>query len=121
MAGYRIDRINKEFLRLISESLTSSVKDDDAASAILLRVDTSRDLSHAKVFYSLLDERRRGTVAAALESVRGKVRGEIGRKMRIRQAPELHFIYDDTERRAREMEALIDSVMEKELSNNDEI
>jgi ribosome-binding factor A len=41
----------------------------------------------------------------------GRIRGFLGRDMHIRQVPELHFVFDDSERKAREIDALIDRVM----------
>ena len=50
MVTYRIDRINKEFLRAISEILQVRIKKDTVRDAILTKVSTSKDLSFAKVF-----------------------------------------------------------------------
>ncbi len=114
MVTYRIDRLNKEFLRLIAEMLGTRVKNDLAAQAILTHVDTSRDLGHAKVYFTLIDESKKQDVLAALENVRGQIRGMLGREMRIRQIPELHFLYDDSEKKARSIDELIDRVMQED-------
>jgi ribosome-binding factor A len=116
MTTYRIERLNKEFLRLIAEMLAVSVKNDTAREAILTSVDCSRDLSYAKVYFTLLDESRKEEVTSALHAVRGAIRGRLGRDMHIRQIPELRFVYDDSEKRARSIDALIDRVMKKEIS-----
>lgn len=114
MVTYRIERLNKEFLRLIAEILSGDTKNDLVKEAILTHVDCSRDLGHAKVYFTLLDESRRDDVAAALQAVRGAVRGRLGRAMHIRQIPELLFLYDDSEKRARAIDALIDKVAREE-------
>ncbi|MDR1884991.1 MAG: 30S ribosome-binding factor RbfA [Synergistaceae bacterium] len=116
MATYRIDRLNRELLRLIAGMLRARIKNGAASSAIITHVDCSRDLSHAKVFFTLLDESRRDETARALESVRGVIRGMLGREMHIRQIPELHFIYDDSERKARSIDELIDRVIGEDRS-----
>jgi ribosome-binding factor A len=41
----------------------------------------------------------------------GRIRGFLGREMHIRQIPELHFIFDDSELKARNIDALIDRVI----------
>jgi ribosome-binding factor A len=111
MTTYRIERLNKEFLRLIAQMLSDGVKNDIAREAVLTHVDCSRDLSFAKVYFTLLDEEKRDAVTSALESVRGMIRGRLGREMHIRQIPELCFVYDDSEKKARSIDALIDRVM----------
>ncbi|MDR1482461.1 MAG: 30S ribosome-binding factor RbfA [Synergistaceae bacterium] len=115
MVTYRIERLNREFLRFIADILTNRIKNSAASSAILTRVDCSRDLSHTKVYFTLLEESRRREVTSALESVSGTIRGMLGREMRIRQIPEIHFMYDDSEKKARLMDELIDRVMKDDL------
>ncbi len=110
MVTYRIDRINKEFLRSISEILHIKIKRDDVKDAILTKVNTSRDLSYAKVYYTIIDIQRKEEIQKALDSVAGQIRALLGREMHLRTIPELHFVYDDSEAKARAMEELLDRV-----------
>jgi ribosome-binding factor A len=116
MTTYRIERLNKEFLRLIAMMLGSEIKNDTAREAILTNVDCSRDLSFAKVYFTLLDESRKSEVTAALDAVKGLIRGKLGKEMHIRQIPELRFVFDDSEKKARSIDALIDRVMRGEAT-----
>lgn len=113
MVTYRIDRINKEFLRAISELLRSRVKNEEVKEAMLTKVSVSRDLGYAKVFYTLIDESRKDNVQKSLESAAGLIRSILGREMHLRTVPELHFFYDDSEAKARKMDELLDSIMPK--------
>lgn len=110
MVTYRIDRINKEFLRRISEMLMSRIKNDGVNKAILTNVQTSRDLGFARVYYTLVDSGKRGEIQKALDSVAVQIRAQLGRDMHLRTIPELHFVYDDSEARARAMDELLDKV-----------
>lgn len=110
MVTYRIDRINKEFLRAIAELLRSRIKNEAAKEAILTTVSVSRDLGYAKVFYTLLDVSKREGAQKALESAAGQMRSILGREMHLRTVPELHFFYDETECKARKMDELLDSI-----------
>ncbi|MDO5116632.1 MAG: 30S ribosome-binding factor RbfA [Synergistaceae bacterium] len=112
MTTYRIDRLNKEFLRLISAMLQTRIKNADASEAVLTMVSVSRDLGHAKVFYTLIDQEGRERVQAALDSAAGPLRAMLGKEMRLRTIPELHFHYDDSENEARRMDDLLDRVAE---------
>lgn len=113
MVTYRIDRINKEFLRAISELLRSRIKNEEVKEAMLTTVSVSRDLGYAKVFYTLIDESRKDSVQKSLESAAGLIRSILGREMHLRTVPELHFFYDDSETKARKMDELLDSIMSK--------
>ena len=110
MVTYRIDRINKEFLRAISEILQVRIKKDTVRDAILTKVSTSKDLSFAKVFYTLIDTDRKDEIQKALDSTAGQIRSMLGKDMHLRTIPELHFVYDDSEAKARAMEELLDKV-----------
>jgi ribosome-binding factor A len=68
-------------------------------------VNVSRDLSHAKVYYSTLAATTRATTdesreaitegaAVALRAAGSHLRGVVGRQMRIRQVPRLDFVID---------------------------
>lgn len=114
MATYRIERLNKEFLRRISDLLLCHIKNDSVKEAVLTEVDCSRDLAHAKVYFTLIDASRREVVCEALKLVAGTVRSILGKQMCLRQVPELRFIYDDSEDKARKMDALIDSLFVSE-------
>lgn len=124
MHSYRMGRINKEFLRSISDLLQQRIKKEHVNEAIITAVDVSADLGHAKVYYTLLDEHTRGTVQKALESVAGQLRGILGREMHLRTIPELHFLYDSSEAEARKMDELLDRVAkldaEREYVKTDE-
>lgn len=121
MVTYRIDRLNKEFLRLIAGMLGSKVKNDLASQAILTHVDTSKDLGHAKVYYTLIDESQKAKVAEALDAVKGQIRSALGREMHIRQIPELRFIYDDSEKKARSIDELIDRVIKEDAKDSGDV
>lgn len=110
MVTYRIDRINKEFLRAISEILQVRIKNDNVRDAILTKVSTSKDLSFAKVFYTLIATDRKDEIQKALDSTAGQIRSMLGKDMHLRTIPELHFVYDDSEAKARAMEELLDKV-----------
>lgn len=110
MPGFRIERINREILREISELIRTSIKNETIKEAVLSEVECSRDLSHAKVYFRSLTPENVESVKRSLERSSGLIRSLLGRKMRLRKIPELHFIYDTTEDKASEIEAVLDSL-----------
>lgn len=110
MVTYRIDRLNKEFLRIISEMINFRIKDERARGAMLTKVSATKDLASAKVFYTVLETDRLEEIQAVLDAVAPRIRSMLGKEMRLRTVPELRFIYDDSEVRARAMEELLDRV-----------
>ena len=98
MAGYRKDRvaedIKREIVALIRELKDPRVKDK---MLTVVRVEVSQDLSYAKVFVSSLsgiDDAKQAV--KGLESATGLIRHEVGKRLRLRKAPELKFAADDS-------------------------
>ncbi|MDR1650406.1 MAG: 30S ribosome-binding factor RbfA [Synergistaceae bacterium] len=114
MATFRIERLNREFLRLLAGFIANGLKDETLKDVILTHVECSRDLSHAKVYYTTLSGDSEPRVQSALFGASGKMRGYLGKEMHIRQIPELRFIFDDSERKARDIDALIDRVIKED-------
>lgn len=110
MPGFRIERINKELLREISDLIRTRVKDDAIKLAVLSEVKCSRDLSHAKVYFRTLTPENMENVRRSLVRSAGLLRSLLGKKMKLRKIPELHFIYDTTEDKARKIEAILDKL-----------
>ncbi len=97
MAQERVRRIREAIREEISDIMRNEMKDPRVGFASVTSVEVSGDLRNARVYISVLggEEERRQTMAA-LESARGFIRGEVGRRLRLRFAPELVFVADES-------------------------
>ena len=109
---YRSQRVGEQILRLLSELVRRELKDPRVDGVSFTAVDVSRDLSHATVFFSMLDPDAESDGAAkALTAARGHMRKQLGREMRIRRVPELHFSHDDSLAEGARLTRLIDDAV----------
>ena len=95
----RMDRINEEVRRELSEILREEVKDPRVDQHLLsvIKADTSKDLKYCKVFISILgDDEQRTETAKALKSAAGFIRRELAARLNLRNTPELKFVMDDS-------------------------
>jgi len=95
----RMDRINEEVRRELSEILREEVKDPRVDQHLLsvIKADTSKDLKYCKVFISILgDDEQRMETAKALKSAAGFIRRELAARLNLRNTPELKFVMDDS-------------------------
>ena len=119
----RLTRINRLLQETLAEKL-SLVKDPRVARPAVLSVvavRTSPDLRHAKIYLSIAgDEGVRREALAGLSNARGFLRGEVGRAVRLRYTPELHFFVDDTMDRAAHIEGLLREIANGRSSAPDE-
>lgn len=98
MAGYKADRVSEDIKREII-AVMRELKDPRVKDKILtvVRVEVSHDLSYAKVYVSALEGIETAKEAVkGLVSATGKIRHEVGSRLRLRKAPELKFIADDS-------------------------
>lgn len=98
--------------RLLSDIVRREVKDPRAQFVTITAVDVSGDLSHASVFFSLLDpDGDPDPAARALNGAAGFVRHQLGRSMRLRQVPQLKFIHDASIAEGARITSLIDEAV----------
>ena len=113
----RNDRLNSEFQKEIYDIISRRLKNPLVTEMFsILRVDTSRDLSHAKVYisiYSTSEEKKTATFNAISGDAK-KIRYELAQVIRARTVPELHFFLDDSMEYGDKMEKLFKSINEGE-------
>ncbi|XP_050370839.1 probable ribosome-binding factor A, chloroplastic [Argentina anserina] len=74
-------------------------------------VEVSTDLQVVKVFVSVFgDERGKEVALAGLKSKAKYVRGELGRRMKLRLTPEIRFIEDESLERGSRVIAILDRI-----------
>jgi ribosome-binding factor A len=87
--------------------------------ASVVRVETTPDLKHCKVYISTLgsDEERQST-KEGLASSSGYIRKELAKRMNLRNTPELHFEMDDSIEYGIHMSSLIDKTIQHDEQEN---
>ena len=90
--------------------LQRSVRDPAVRLVTLTHVRMSRDLQHARVYYTTLgDTPTRRETARGLRRAAPFLRGRLGHRIRVRHVPELTFVYDESiERESRVAQVLED-------------
>ncbi len=106
----RNQRLGAQILRSLSELLHSETKDPALEGVSLTVVELTRDLSVAKVYFSLLtpDEDPQ-PVIDGLQRASGFLRGKLGRAITVRHVPELRFVHDVSAAHSDEISRLIAS------------
>lgn len=76
MANIKIERLNHAFQEEISMIIMTEIKDEDIKFVTITGVDTTSDLSYAKVYFTVLDETKKETTLEALNgaALRQKMR-----------------------------------------------
>ena len=110
----RSDRLASQIQRELAGLIQGGLKDPRLGMPSILEVQVSKDLSHARVFFSVLDATGATDCLQALNSASGYLQRKIGKTLKTRITPKLSFVYDDTDIRGRELADLIDSAVAKD-------
>lgn len=117
----RQQRLGAQILRTLSELLRFETKDPALVEVSLTAVDLSRDLSLAKVYFSLLNpDARPEPVHEGLQRAAGFLRSRLGKDLQIRYVPELRFVHDDSIAHGAEISRLIDNATAAHNDDPDE-
>ena len=91
--SYRTERVNELMRRELVLLLKQETKDPRLKQVVITDVIVSRDLTSAKVFFSV-DEGSIKIVASLLEKASGFFRSSLSKTLDLRHTPTLSFIYD---------------------------
>jgi ribosome-binding factor A len=104
----REERVGAEIRRELAGLLRDEVRDPRLSSVTIQEVRVARDLSHGKVFFTLLDVAQAKATEAALNKAAGFLRRRLGEKMMLRSVPRLAFVYDKSFETGMRLTSLID-------------
>ncbi len=108
MAEARTRRIESEIQRVLSELIAREVKDPRVGNVTITGVSLASDMGVARVFFMPFASRHPAEeVRVGLTHAGGFLRGEVGRRLRLRHAPRLEFVIDDTADKAAHLTGLI--------------
>ena len=105
------ERMNERIHQILSQLLLREVSDPRLRDITITEVALDPELMVAKVYVSAMgDEQRETEVMQGLRRAGGYLRREVGRRIRLRNTPELHFNWDNTLAYADRINAIISSL-----------
>ncbi|HEY7545157.1 MAG TPA: 30S ribosome-binding factor RbfA [Blastocatellia bacterium] len=120
MTGRRPERLAEQIKEEVSVIISGELNDPRVGFVTVTEAKVSPDLKHAKIFVSVIGEDQHiAESMKALNHASGFIRHRLGSVMRIKHAPELRFIHDDTERTAARIEELLSEEVQKAKDDED--
>ena len=95
--GRRVERMAALIRREVSELLVNGIKDERVHQGMVsvTHADVAGDLQHCRIFVSVLgSEEDRQLVLDGLKASAPYVKGELGRRLKMRRTPEVVFLLD---------------------------
>ncbi|MGC9521847.1 MAG: 30S ribosome-binding factor RbfA [Anaerolineae bacterium] len=106
-------RVNQLIQRKITQLLLEESNDPRLAGVTITDVSVNRDTTRAEVYFSIIgDSEEIAEVEAALNGAAGWMRQQMAPTLRLRNLPELVFIYDPSLAHGARIEALLQQLHE---------
>lgn len=109
----RMQRVGDLMHRSIAKLLREEFKDPRIGMVTINSVEVSRDLAHAKVYITVLQESKIKETIDILNEASGFFRGHLARSLNLRVVPKPRFIFDESVLRGSHMESLLASVYDQ--------
>ena len=91
----RIDKLNEAFKRQISNIISNELEDPRLEFVTINRVEVTKDLSYARVYFSVFGNKiKQEKAEAGLLGAAKYMRRLLGKLMDLRKIPELIFLMD---------------------------
>lgn len=138
MPSIKIQRLQERIRQKVAVAINRDVADPRVGMITVTRVELTRDLSLAKIYWSTLaEESERRTIERGLENARGWIQREVAAIMATRTTPHLEWVFDkaiegidrvarllkaardEDDRRARERGDLVDEEEDTEAADAD--
>jgi ribosome-binding factor A len=106
--GHRLLKVNESVKEVVSAVIAEGLKDPRVGFVTVTGVETSRDLRHAKVFFSVLGgPRERAATLDGLKASHGYLQARVNEALHMKRTPQLVFVYDETTDKAMRIERLL--------------
>jgi ribosome-binding factor A len=109
----RPQRLGDLIQRELSELIRLELRDPRVGMITLTSVDVSPDMSHAKVFFTMLEKDKLADTLQGLARSAGFLRSQLAKRIKMYTTPELRFAYDESVERGDQLSRLIDKALNK--------
>jgi len=119
----RVNRVADFLKQELAQLIRFEIKDPRLTTINITDAEVSRDLGHAKIFFTVisnLSEAEGQKAAEVLNRAAGFLRKQLAEANTMRTTPQLHFHYDQSVIRGGQLASLIDEAVAKDKSHHHE-
>ncbi len=104
----RTDRMSSIIYKAISDIIQFKVKSDKIGFVTVTAANVTNDLSYVYVYVSILNDKNHAQFEA-LNKIKGFIRTELGKEVKMRKVPEIVFKLDNSIDNYAHIESLLES------------
>jgi len=111
MSSQRPERVQEALRQEISKIVQNELKDPRLGFLTITGVEITRDLRHAKVFFSTLGEMKDKRLALkGLNNAKGYIKGLISDRVKLRYMPQIEFKIDEALDRGQKIHDILEKI-----------
>lgn len=111
----RLDRVTQAIKEELSNIIQYELNDPRIGFVTVTKVELSKDLQHAKMYFSLLgNESKKKSALIGLNSAKGYIRSMLSKRLSIKFIPELIFILDESLEYSQHISDVLDKIKREE-------
>lgn len=95
MAADRIRQVNELLRKLIGEIVSREIELPLDVFVTITKVETARDLKHAKVFLTVLPDSKRVSTIRMIDRRVGMIQGMLRKRIEMKFIPRITFVFDE--------------------------
>ncbi len=107
----RPQRLGDLIQREVSDLIRLELRDPRVGMITITSVDVSPDMSHARLFFTMLEKDKLEDTLHGLKRSAGFLRSQLARRIKMYTTPELRFEYDESVERGDRLSRLIDEAL----------
>ena len=113
--AFKQERLEKILEREISNIIFSEAKNDKLKFVTITKVNLTKDLSIATVYYTILGTPEQAMVTEEdLLDAKGFIKGSLGKKLEVKKIPDLRFKRDESFEQGNRIEEILKNLDKKE-------
>jgi ribosome-binding factor A len=119
MSAGRMRRVDEAVRAVLSDAISSDLKDPRVGFVTVTGVKTSPDLRHARVYVSVLGDEHARAATLGLRSAHGYLQRRVASELTLKHTPALTFDYDESVDRGMRISQLLDREAAADPSGDD--
>ena len=111
MKSVRIERINAELQKAISNIISNDIRDPQIDAIISVSsVETTPELSYARVYITSIGTTPTQEVLNRIKGAAGFIRGKLSKAVKLRITPRLEFMLDNSTEYGSKIDSILNSI-----------
>ena len=121
MSSQRPERVQEALRQEISRIIQNEMRDPRIGFLTITKVELTKDLRYAKVYFSVLGEAKDKHLALkGLNNAKGYIKGMISEKIKLRFMPEIAFKIDDSLEHTQHIYDILNNLKKERKADDDE-